>query len=488
MRRGAGAAVMGIGLLVATSVGAAQEIPPLPPPGAIETAPAEVPESESVAYPDAPPQSDDAKRGCGHDCGGASCRRCRLSDRLDQIFAPHEIGPCGRWGTLDVGGQIRLRCHHEQGMGQQAGATRFQATQNDFLLTRLRVFADWQANDWLRVYAEGLYADVWAEPNYVPRIIDENDFDAQNLYADLKLTDCLTLRVGRQELLYGEQRLVSPLDWANTRRTFEGAKIMYRNDDWAVDGFFTNFVPPNPGGFDRPEYDISLYGVYATRTMGDHVLDLYYLGTDNQLTGGPPATTDYSLHTFGGRIYGEHGCWLYELEGGGQFGRQSGLGVNQSANFVTAGLGHKFCCPGDPTLWFYYDYASGDVPGGDFNRFNDLFPLGHKYLGFIDAVLRRNVQAPNVLFTFKPTKKTKALLWYYHFLADEDEDIIQSIGGTPAQLGDERHFGDELDVILSYQICEKSDILFGWSHFWAGEKIVDGRDADFFYTQWQYHF
>jgi hypothetical protein len=34
------------------------------------------------------------------------------------------------------------------------------------------------------------------------------------------------VRVGRQELLYGSQRLISTLDWANTRRTFQGENLL----------------------------------------------------------------------------------------------------------------------------------------------------------------------------------------------------------------------------------------------------------------------
>jgi len=41
------------------------------------------------------------------------------------------------------------------------------------------------------------------------------------------------------------------------------------------------------------------------------------------------------------------------------------------------------------------------VPGGDFNRYNHLFPLAHKYLGFIDATARANIESPNLLVTMK---------------------------------------------------------------------------------------
>ena len=43
---------------------------------------------------------------------------------------------------------------------------------------------------------------------------------------------------------------------------------------------------------------------------------------------------------------------------------------------------------GNPTFWAYYDYASGDSDptDGRSHTFNDLYPFGHYYLGWIDQV------------------------------------------------------------------------------------------------------
>jgi len=66
------------------------------------------------------------------------------------------VDNCGRWGTVDVGGQVWLRYHHEVAMGQQAGATRFQDTVNDSMLTRVRLYTNWQLCDECRFYIEGI--------------------------------------------------------------------------------------------------------------------------------------------------------------------------------------------------------------------------------------------------------------------------------------------------------------------------------------------
>ena len=373
-------------------------------------------------------------------------------------------------GNLDIGGQVRFRYQHEEGMK----GFRFANNTDDFLLARLRMYANYQMNDFLRFYVEGIYADSYGE-SFPPRAIDVNNGDFLNLFVDANLTYDTVLRVGRQELLYGAQRTVSPLDWANTRRTFEGVKILHQTGDWSIDAFFTNQVIVDPFELDEAAYNQPFYGAYAVyKGFSDATLDLYYLGYDNQVRA-------FSLHTFGARLNGHRGDLLYELEGAYQGGDAAGVGTgDQSEGFVTAGLGRKLmpCHSWKPTLWVYFDYAS--------RNYNQLFPLAHEYLGFIDAVQRSNIISPNVLLTAKPTDKLSLLAWYYHFESATGAPV-PSIGGTPPQNAG-RNFGDELDLLAKYKINARNDVLIGYSHFWKGSKITNPNDADFAYLQWTTNF
>jgi hypothetical protein len=244
-----------------------------------------------------------------------------------------------------------------------------------------------------------------------------------------------------------------------------------------------------PNELDEPDYNQAFYGSYNTFTVNENLtVDAYYIGYDDRRTN---PGSDFSIHTCGLRLNGAlTENWLFEMEGGPQFGRQSGLGVDHEAGFYTAGIGRKLgdVLPWTPTLWCYYDYASGNAPGGDFNRFNDLFPLGHKYLGFIDAARRQNIEAPNVLLTMKPHQKIDLLFWYWHIMANQEGDIIPSIGGTPPQSLNSKDFGDELDLIAKYAIGPRSNALICYSHFWRGNKILAPADADFTYVQWELNF
>lgn len=429
----------------------------------------------------------------GNPCAG-SHKATFFDNDFSYLDEPGYSGRClgdslkglGRNGNVDIGGQLRFRYHTERGMGQQAGATRFQDTQNDFLLARLRLYGDVKVSDRLRFYAEGIFADVLtANAQYVPRGIDRNYGDLLNLFLDVKVTDNSTVRLGRQELLFGAQRLVSPLDWANTRRTFDGVRLMQKWDDIKVSWFYSQFVPVTFDDFDNSDADRELFGFYSSYSgLKNSTLDLYALGSNDKRGG----ANDKSLVTFGSRLNGSKNDWLWDMEGMVQTGSFD-AGGDIAAYSWTAGLGRSFSKRAwKPKLWFFYDYASGNSLDGNTQAFDQLYPLAHKYHGFIDAVQRSNLKSPNVQLSMSPTKRLSLLLWYHNFTAAEENDIVRSIGGTPAQDPSVSDFGNELDFVANFKATARTNILAGYSHLWAGDKIIGGNDADFFYLQWQTNF
>ncbi len=420
-------------------------------------------------------------------------------DAVKQLDVPGD-------GKLDLGGEIRLRYHNEENM-RGLGLT---GRDDQFWLTRLRLFANYKINDWLRFYGEYLYADSGGE-FFNNRNIEENRGEAQNLFFDLKLLDDgdskLTARLGRQELLYGNQRLISPLDWGNTRRTFDGYKLIYSGKNWDADAFFVNpanRLLTNEDRWDSADDNTDFYGIYTTRKGLDiGTVDFYYLGLDYQIPGA-------SVHTLGSRLAGSRDSLLYEFEGGTQFGDNSN-GSNHSAGFFTAGLGRKLDLMGGdwkPTVWAWYDYASGEDNIADAGRFGDgfdhLFPLGHRYNGFMDLFGRRNLHDLNAQFiTPVMGDKVSLLLWYHYFLLDElttPYNVNLTAFNTTAAAAD-RELGHEIDVLFNVNINPRNNVLVGYSYFNSGEYYEQTSggtagnngipflgDAQFFYFQYQMQF
>ena len=401
-------------------------------------------------------------------------------------------------GKLDIGGEARIRFHSEENH-RGLGLT---GRDDNFWLTRYRTFANYRMNDTFRFYGEYLYADSAGE-TFGNRPIEENRGEIQNLFFDTQLTDRTSLRLGRQELLLGDQRLISPLDWANTRRTFDGGLLTYQGDVWNLNAFFVHPVNRNAANeskIDDTNENVDVFGVYASRDdLAIGTLDAYYIGTDNSVM-------DYSTHTLGSRVTGKSNSvdsiLLYDFEGGVQFGSNSPGYGDHSAEFISGGLGRQLSMTNKwkPTVWFRYDWASGgdDVPAarGD-DGFDHLAPLAHKYLGFMDLFGRRNINDANVQF-ISPliSPKVKLLVWY-HYLFMDQKTTPYNVNMTPFNAGNaagDRELGHEIDVVVNVKLNPRNDVLVGYSFFSAGDYydttagVPSNSDAQFFYMQYQTRF
>lgn len=408
-----------------------------------------------------------------------------LGDRLK-----HRCLPGGGW--YDIGSQFRTRYHSERNM-RGLGLT---GVDDDFLLCRTRTYGNFQLNDDVRVFAEFLDAESNYE-NFAPRPIEVNRHEMQNLFVDLRLLadgdSSLTARVGRQELLFGSQRAISPLDWANTRRTFEGASLIYQSDNFSLDAFWTHPVRIDDRSFDSPDRDQEFMGTYSSFKYCEHqTFDTYFL---RYLNG--RGANQFEFNTVGSQWQSTGPVLLWDFEAAYQFGKNTDRS-DHAAGMVTMGVGKKLdrhCW--DPTIWMFYDYASGDQATGAGNGFHHNFPLAHKYNGFMDLFGRRNLEDVNVQLAVQPSKRLKLLAWYHYLFLATQSDTPYSVVMTPfnpANAPGSADLGHEIDLLATYTIGPRSNIVLGWSHFFSGQyyQTTNGvpfaSDGDFFYGQYTIDF
>ena len=195
-------------------------------------------------------------------------------------------------------------------------------------------------------------------------------------------------------MAFGAQRLVSPLDWSNTRRTFDGASAIVSMGRLADDRLLAAAGAGQPllreqTGGRRTTF---FYGLYATGfLLGKEIRsDLYWLGFEHGNATWNGTTGDEKRQTLGARPSSGvlPGTALdFDVEGAYQLGEVGSGDVN--ACMVASQVGWWFeelaISPRASSLGF--DWASGDEsPGGDVQTFNQLFPLSHQYYGWIDAI------------------------------------------------------------------------------------------------------
>lgn len=402
---------------------------------------------------------------------------------------------------LTVGGQSRFRFEAEN--DKNFGSSSTVPTHDSFLLQRHFVHGDLKHEEWLRFFVQGKFAYV-AERDRGGKSSLESYGDFHQVFADVSVPipdEAMTFRIGRQELQYGAERLISPLDWGNLRRRFEGAKVFTKAWGWSIDAFAVFPVKNDRFKLDDRDQKVEFYGLYGTGRLNKQVkTDLYFLvlKNNNKVANSNSNVGSRSIYTPGTRVWGNVDNLDYEAELAGQFGSFAGDRV--WAWMATAGGGYTFeDCDWKPRVGLLYDYASGDddPTDGTHGTFNQHFPLGHAWLGYMDLVGRQNIHALKVQVKVKPYKNVISWIDFHSFWVDEDKDALYSAGGGATRRnisGAGSNFvGNELDITTKVILDVHTTVLIGYSHMWPGgfiDKTGDGSadQASLIYGQIEYKF
>ncbi len=403
--------------------------------------------------------------------------------------------------VFSTGGEFRHRYMSQDNRLQPGGPG-----QNTNNLTRWRHYLDLKAGDNFRFYVEGIDAASFGE-DLPTQAIDENRWDLQNVFMDVEVFDTETgthtIRVGRQELLFGRQRLVSPLDWGNTRRNFEGLNYIVKEKDYKLNIFSVNPVnsatgfnslAKNDHNFDQANRDVFLSGAYFSYTALENTnIDLYYLWLQDNVQ--VPTRADGHRHTIGSRytkLFPQDGgrVWDMDVEGAYQFGTDNNKEVQ--AGFATGVLGHTWKnAPWSPRLSGLFYYGSGDrnLADGQNNTFYTMFPLGHAYWAISDNLSGQNLLDYSMQLDVKPSKKTGATAAYHFFDLASGGDRAYNVAGAPIGApGNGTDLGQALDLFGFYSVNSNLDFQAGYSWFFYGDFINNQAatkrdDASQFYIQ-----
>ncbi|NUN97584.1 MAG: alginate export family protein [Candidatus Omnitrophica bacterium] len=335
----------------------------------------------------------------------------------------------------------------------------------------------------------------------------QNKADLYEAWIKLRLCDApVWLQVGRQELIYGDRRLLGNSRFRNTGRNFDALRLIFEQDDVKLDLFAANRVRVDSNAWDRADHNDNFLGAYATvKNLPHGVQDLYLLYRDNDQT----HREEYSLGT---RIVGDEGPWDWNLEGVYQWGSSvdtvrpfvsSTEILDHQAWAVHAELG--YICkdhPLMPRLALEYDFASGDKDpfDGENNTFDQLYPNNHTPFGIMDFVGWKNIQILAPKLAWQQSKKLRmGADWFLFWQPEESNDAWYDSGGHQFRnargASAERFMGHELNIYGVYEVNDDFEVEAGYGHFFAGGLAADtaplgggADDADFAYIQTTWKF
>ncbi len=418
-------------------------------------------------------------------------------------------------------------------------------TDDSWFLNRFRIGLMIKPTSWFKIYAQAQDSrEIDSDRADIPGVLGaegDDNFDLRQGYfefGDVKEFP-LTLKLGRQILSYGDERLIGAFDWNNIGRTFDAAKLRWEEKKWSLDAFASTVVVPTGNEYNQSDFYNGIEtgrhqvfsGLYfSTTALSFQTTDLYalYLHEDTGPRYQPAARGDTGFATFGLRMKSKPGAFAhtppppdgktmtdgksmpapplpkkpvgldYSTEMAFQTGKVRGLDLTSFA--INAGLGYTFDVAWLPRVGIEYNYASGDrnPTDGEIETFQNLFPTNHKFYGIMDLTAWQNMQQAVVAFQVQPLKTVTVQLDYRAFFIASTDDVWYRANGvtpvrplTPAAREAGKYEGSQVEIIATWNVTKWFQLQGGYAHFFTGDYLNDtgpSGDADFGYLQATFSF
>jgi len=301
------------------------------------------------------------------------------------------------------------------------------------------------------------------------------------------------VRAGRQELAFGEQRLIGHLNWVNDARSFDGVRATIARKAFKFDAFATSVVTIQPDSFDKSGNGNRLYGFYgsAPAFIPNAIVEPYLFWRKSEgLTLETGGLADIHQATIGTRVAGK-------LPAGFDYGAEMAAQTGSvGTDDLRAWAGHWVAgktfagAPGQPRPFVEFNYASGDRDPKDGVRgtFDQLYPTGHDKLGLADQVGWRNVDHLRGGIELKPNARWAVSGSYHSFWLASATDALYGANGvavarSPAGTAG-RHIGQELDAQAVYTYSPQLQIGGGYARVIPGEFLENTTPGESYGTSY----
>ncbi len=399
---------------------------------------------------------------------------------------------------LQFNGSYRVRFEDQDGIG-------FKDVSDTHVLGQLELGAKLLPTPWLTFYGQGQDARIYLNGVVTSTPPNQNTWDLHQLW--MRLGDAekyhFAVKVGRQELNFGEQRLVGAAPWLNAPRVFDAAVATVAFSGWRADVFASSVVNSVDGQLDHHKQGNPFYGAYGSFGQLVHkaTIEPYYFWRIAPVGYTPAYASGAKGHFDEGTVgFRWVGNLPAEFDYGVEMARQDGtLGVESigawAGHWV---IGRSFTGSRlKPRLVAEYNYASGTAnpTGTHVGTFDQLYPSGHDKFGLTDQVGWRNIRDVRAGAEFKPTAKlTLSGIYHDYWLADARDGLYAATGAVVAKSLSGTagtHVGQELDAQGVYKVNRAVQVGLGFGHLFTGEflqKTTPGKAYNYPYAMATYAF
>ena len=383
---------------------------------------------------------------------------------------------------LELGGQARLRAEFDA-RDMDSGTNSDEAVSS-----RMRLSLGAEPIEDVRGFVQIQDVRVWGGynlPGHDSSTEDEFELSQGFIVIDDIFGSGIQVQGGRQEVNFGEQRLIGALDWSQRPRSFDGILLKKEFDGvgWIQPFWFAldeedyvtstgNLLSDYDRGATEDSWLAGFHSVWEPCDFAVVEPHYYFLKDERNVF-------KQDRHTFGVYVHGASEIdsdltALYDVTFDYQAGEEGPESNDEDikAFMVVAHLGLKIQ---GILIRGGYEYLSGDDDpyDGDAEAFDTLFPTGHKFHGHMDYFLDFGHLGDDVLglglqdivanVRVPLGENTKAALDYHWFLTAEEDPAVAT-----SRMGGSQNLGQEVDLWLKHKYNEYLNFVVGYSLFVPG--------------------
>lgn len=323
---------------------------------------------------------------------------------------------------------------------------------------------------------------VWGDTRQILDDDINNNLQIADAWFSFKISEGWSTKIGRQALVYDDQRILGGLDWAMQGRFHDAALLKYAKGKSKLDigvSFSQNAGAANPGNESGNLYDVT--GFFSYKAMEylhynvkpSENVNLSFLLLNNtfqNVVDGAGVDGFYHRHTLGTHAKFKLGKVGLDFNGYYQTGEAT-TDTDLSAYLVGLEANSKI---GKTGIGLGFEIQSGKDQDDTDDKNKSFFPLygtNHKFNGFMDYFYVGN-HANNVGLTdvyakvnFKTGEKSSLLVKAHYFGAAAT--LLDPADGSEA----DAYLGTELDIVFTQKLLPFATLKLGYSQMFAGDSM-----------------
>jgi hypothetical protein len=378
--------------------------------------------------------------------------------------------------NISLGGESRLRFEYFH--NENLGASPYEY--NGYFQQRSFLHADVHVTKFFRVFTQ-LNSSTTSFRQGGPRsIFDKDVLDINQAFFDISFGDkksSFTLRTGRQELHYGNGKLVEPREGPNQRLAFDAIRLIVKTKAVKIETFLSQPVINKQNIFDNiASTNTIFWGIYSSLAPMKKIgLDVYYFGIKNKMASFEKGSGEELRHTLGFKLNGKYKKLDYETENFFQAGTFSNYNI--AAWGSTVNFNYKL--PAQllkSTIGIGASITSGDngITSNKLGTFNALFPTGFYFGPPALPIGPANLKAVRVSLTSVLLKKLLFMPSWGAFWRQNVNDGIYTPAPTLFRVGNANnsdYIGNQLNMVLLLKINPHVTFMTSYAFFSAGNFI-----------------